>query len=371
MPGGAVRSLCSLTRTLALALAVAALGAVAVPGSAAARTAGRSGLHNARYCEIIALDHAPPDATATVWNTIGQNDCPAAWWNAFDAGTLAKQIGASLVVLNGPRYFLMDFARGEVGPVRTFNGQKLTEVATIPIPTAAELARAPYTDRTITRSNIWRWKRGRTVYQLVAPGGDVYVMQSYSQILDPNLTIKQLRTLGSRLKLPAGWKYRVRRLKRPLELGAEGSATIIQDDLQNTYQLARTTRPPGKRKRRVLKLTGVTRNVPPTVAGTVEDRGTVSGAPFGDGSVVIVGSLSGGKLTATFRLLFPGRGSVTGTADMPFKISGNQISFRGTAQLTGGTGAYRGITSGTLRARDTNTLDGQNGRVFVSGHVRY
>ena len=56
---------------------------------------------------------------------------------------------------------------------------------------------------------------------------------------------------------------------------------------------------------------------------------------------------------------------------MPFSISGNQISFRGTARITGGTGAYRGITSGTLQAADTNTLDGQNGRLTVTGFAKY
>ena len=84
----------------------------------------------------------------------------------------------------------------------------------------------PYTDRTIARSNTWRWKRGRTVFELVAPGGDVYVMQSYAQIKDPTLTLAKLRSLGRRLKLPSGWRYRTRRLTRELVLSANGSATI-------------------------------------------------------------------------------------------------------------------------------------------------
>ena len=44
---------------------------------------------------------------------------------------------------------------------------------------------------------------------------------------------------------------------------------------------------------------------------------------------------------------------------------------RGTARLTAGTGAYRGITSGDLQARDHNTLDGQLGTFTVNGTARF
>ena len=62
-----------------------AAGAAALTSAAPATAASLGGLHDARYCEIIELKGAPPDATAVVWNTIGLNKCPAAWWNAFDA----------------------------------------------------------------------------------------------------------------------------------------------------------------------------------------------------------------------------------------------------------------------------------------------
>lgn len=202
-----------------------------------------TGLHDARYCEILELKGAPPDARVLVWNTIKLGMCPAAWWSALDAGSLATELGDTLVVLNGPRHFLMDAADATAGPVRGFHGQRLTRVASLPIRTAADLEQTPYHDRTVHRTNTWRWKRGRTVFELVAPGGDTYVMQSYAQIVDPALTLADLPSLGSRLSLPAGWRYRSRRLSRPLTLRAHGSATILLDDLKDTYQLASTTRP--------------------------------------------------------------------------------------------------------------------------------
>ena len=139
-------------RAAAVLAAVAAAAAFASPASAASL----GGLHDARYCEIIELEGAPPDATATVWNTIGLNNCPAAWWNAFDAGALARELNATIVVLNGPRHFLMDSVTATPGRVRSFHGQKLRRVAAIPIRTAADLAQTAYTDRVIERDNTWR-----------------------------------------------------------------------------------------------------------------------------------------------------------------------------------------------------------------------
>lgn len=352
-------------RRASLLLAAALL--VALPGSAAAATA--DDLHNQRYCEIIELRGSLPNITANVWNTVTHNDCPEEWWEALDAEQLADELGATGVVLNGPRHWMIDRASAKRGKVREFHGEKMGKVATITIRTAAELVQTPYTDRVINRSNTWEWDKGRTVFELVAPGGDVYVMQAYSQIKDPSLSKKDLPGLGKRLDLPDGWKYRKRKLKRDLVLKFKGAATILQDELQNTYQLAKVARKPGKRVRRAVSLAGTTRTTE-FGQGTAEDEGTLDGTPFGKGTLWLFGTFRDGYLDATFRLLFK-NGSVIGTANMPFTITGNEIDFNGTAELTGGTGAYRGITGKNLAVHDHNTIDGQNGTIEVEGFAKY
>ena len=219
------------------AAAIAALAATAsLIGVAVAAQHEASGLHNARYCEILEVKGALPNVVVTVWNTIGLNRCPARQWNALHANELAEEFGDTAVILNGPRHFLMDSASGRLGRVKSFHGLRTRKAATIDIHTAAELVQAPYTERTINRNNTWRWKRGRQVYELVAPDGTRYLMQSYAQIRDPQLKIGQLPSLGERLSLPEGWRYRTRRLQHDFVLRAEGTATVIQDDLQDTYQ---------------------------------------------------------------------------------------------------------------------------------------
>jgi hypothetical protein len=213
------------------------LAAFVAVAPASADTRHRSDIFNARYCEILELHGLPPDATITVWNTLGLGDCPADQWRAFDAGELAQELGATAVILNGPRYFLMDAVTAERGRERSFHGMRMRQAATIQIRAQSDLAPTSYTEHTITRSNEWTWNRGRTVYERVAPGGATYVMQSYAQIRDPRLSLGDLPGLGARLSLPDGWQYRARGLERDLTLHARGAATVVQDDLANTYQL--------------------------------------------------------------------------------------------------------------------------------------
>ena len=348
-------------------LAVALLALLAAAPAGAVRSNGTD-MHNARYCEILELKSLPPDAKVVVWNTIGLNDCPEAWWDGFDAGALAAELGDPYVVLNGPRHFLMDSAKARTGQVRSFHGERMRKVATLPIASFADLAQVPYRERTVSRLNTWHWGAGRKVYELLAPDGATYVMQSYSQIVDPGLDITDLGSLGTRLALPEGWSYRVRRLREPLTLRARGSATILQDELKNTYQRVPQTK---RRKTRRIEVTGATKAVGFPAPSQIHDQGTISGKPFGSGTVDLLATLGPNQtMTAEFTIANR-RGSAFGTATTTYSISGNEITFTGTASLDGGTGRYRGISGANLKVFDHNTLDGKNGTLTLTGKVRF
>jgi hypothetical protein len=357
-----------MTRRLALALlsTLALTGLFAGPAQAEVRTS--SGLWDARYCELFELEGALPDATVTIWNTIGLNDCPAEWWNDLDTAALAAQRGATAVIRNGPRHWVIDAAKGDVGGVETFAGERLRHVGMIPLDSAADLQQAPYSERTIERRNTWFWKKGRRVYELVDPKGVRYRMQSYSQIVDPGLRMRDLQSLGERLELPDGWRFKSYRLRRELKMKAPGTATIIQDDLRNTYQRV-VPEPTGKR--RVVDVEGMTKLVGFSSPGVLNDQGTITGRPFGEGTVDIHVRLgAGGTATADFTFETD-RGTASAHADLTFEISGGEIHFVGTADFVSGTGRYRRITGTDLQVTDDNTLDGQNGRITLNGFARF
>ena len=215
------------------------------PTPTAPRAAECDGVRNARYCEVFVVTGRLVNVQGHVYNTLGLNDCPAAQWSALNTDALKAQLGVQDVILNGPRYWLMDrITIDNTGPIATFGGLDMHLVATIEIPLREVIGsrlgggqRQPYTEHTIGRSTQWFFSPGRQVFELVAPDGRVYVMQSYAHIVDDSLTEAALPGLAPRLQLPAGWQYRVRTLDSELVVGTPGSeAHVIQDDFENTYQ---------------------------------------------------------------------------------------------------------------------------------------
>jgi len=93
-----------------------------------------------------------------------------------------------------------------------------------------------YKPTTVERKSRQGYAKGQTVFILDDPDGTPWVMQAYSNIVDRNLAYDDLKTLDKKLKLPSGWKYRVKVLDQDLEIGAiDGVARIVQDDLEGTY----------------------------------------------------------------------------------------------------------------------------------------
>ena len=224
-----------LANALKTALA-AAVAALMLAAAASAEPIEAEGMRDQRYCEIFTI-FLSPSPIARVNNSYGLNRCRQGWWDSLVPSEIAAESGADFVSLNGPRYWLMDKVRvTEPGPVVELAGKEMREVATIDL-TKIGLAPPPaFTFVQITRGTKYTFLHDRRVFQLVDPDGRVYVMQAYSQIVDPALTYDQLRGLGDRVGLPEGWKYRSRKLDENLVLRANGTATIVQDDLRNTYQ---------------------------------------------------------------------------------------------------------------------------------------
>lgn len=204
--------------------------------------AKREQMHGARYGEVLLVSFKWTHLEAAVYNTLGLNDCPDELWKELDPKRIRKQHKALAVILNGPRYFLMDAteveSRIERDPV-TFGRLPMRRLATVRIPLLkllGGLRRKPYTENTVVRTTVYTFKAGREVYELLSPEGRAYVMQSYSLEVDPLLNEKHLQTLGARLQLPQGWQYRVRQLNQEWNVRVEGKAYVLQDELRNSYQ---------------------------------------------------------------------------------------------------------------------------------------
>jgi len=230
-------------RLMLRSLVIMAFAAAAI-ASAGAQTADKEkhmieGVRDARYCEIIPVVRRGIHLRATVYNTLGLNDCPPAIWDKITEAAMKKRFRAPRVALNGPRHFLMDeiAAAGDTAAGQTVEagGLSLTARATIELGLLG-LRSKPYRERTIDRETRYVFKAGKPVFLLVRPDGRRYAMQSYAQMIDKSLSYADLPALGGRLKLPAGWRYETMTPATDLIIGAQGRATVIQDDLDDTYQ---------------------------------------------------------------------------------------------------------------------------------------
>lgn len=229
-----------MRRTFCLALLVLIFeiaAACAQTGPAPNGMRERDHLRYVRYCEVLVVRKHFFSTTADVYNTLGLNDCPAEKWASLDTDKLKKEWNVAAIVLNGPRYFIMDRnAIEKPGKVESFDGFDARLLAVLEIRIHSN-KRVPYTENGVQRQNRHVYERGKNVYELLSSDGNVYVMQSYSQEVDKELNEAGLLNLADRLKLPHGWKYRTRTLDEDLVIeNVSGKACVIQDELKNTYQ---------------------------------------------------------------------------------------------------------------------------------------
>ena len=196
-------------------------------------------LEDGRYCEVIVVYMSDEGVLlGDVWNSLALGSCPQEEWEALDTETISAEFPEAIMIrLNGPRYFLMQHLMD--APTMTevvthnFGGIYMIKAATVEVNPAAQNG---YTPVTVNRDNTWRFEAGNRVHELIDEDGNVYTMQSFSRFVDEDLSYEDLETLGERLNLPDGWRYRVRILEEDLDVQAIETATVLQDELQNTYQ---------------------------------------------------------------------------------------------------------------------------------------
>jgi hypothetical protein len=210
------------------------------PPSAPPTSATRSSMRGERYCEVLVVTPIDDRVTAEVYNSWPLNECPADQWAQLDPAAIAAERGAPLALLNGPRFWLMDSVEKSDTSAMTkasFGGIEMYLQATVDVGPLAD-AMTPYKPHAVDRSTVFTFDAGQMVYELTSSTGETYVMQTWSQTVDPELTEADLSGLGTRLTLPTGWTFGARTLSSPLQIvTTTASAQVLQDDLKNSYSL--------------------------------------------------------------------------------------------------------------------------------------
>ena len=197
-------------------------------------------MRGVRYGEVLAVYLRENGLEAEVFGTQLLNDCPQELWETLDAETVASEMGAIMVKLNGPRYWTLDGFGTKLQPVepimRDFNGIMMRRIAVVELGPEPKLG--PYNAMKVNRQVIFFFDAGQTVHELVDPEGLAYVMQALCVGVDPTMSVESLDTLGERLAMPEGWSYRSRVLTEDLIIDTTTTvATVLQDEFENSYTL--------------------------------------------------------------------------------------------------------------------------------------
>jgi hypothetical protein len=90
---------------------------------------------------------------------------PAEKWASLDPAKLKKEWNVTAIVLNGPRYFIMDRnAIQAPGKVESFDGLDAYLLAQLEIkPNSSK--HTPYTENGVQRQNRYVHERGKNVYE--------------------------------------------------------------------------------------------------------------------------------------------------------------------------------------------------------------
>jgi len=224
---------------------------VTLPNDGAdAKVVTQRGVRGQRYTEMFLIggNAITKDLEANVYNTMGLNggpitgdSSPAALLDKVDVKAIKEQYGMVASFKNGPRLWTLDWFDGAVGKELDFNGMKARWVNWLDLKgISTEPGAANYKNITVKRHTHFGFDKGKQVFVLDDPEGNPWVMKSMSLITHPEQKFDELGTLGTRLKLPPGWKFRAPVLEQDLVLtpDKDGIAHITQDDFGNTYDRA-------------------------------------------------------------------------------------------------------------------------------------
>jgi hypothetical protein len=217
---------------------------------AGAKSKRVNNMHKTRFIEIFLAhrDAKTGKLLAECYNPMftskgipaSKDTAPQALVEGLDFNKMKKEYGVLGASLNGPKLWLPDWTEIDAGVERDFNGIKAVWVAQLNMGdnTGGVAETTPYKPMTIARKSGLGWNKGTTVLLLDDAEGNTWVMKGFQQGLKPKYTYKEFLATGEKKfkNLPAGWKFRTKKLEKDLIEKPEGGvATIMADEFFNVY----------------------------------------------------------------------------------------------------------------------------------------
>jgi hypothetical protein len=193
-----------------------------------------------RFCEVGLITGTSRDnAIANIWSTADACDPKPEQFDALDADAIAHENQALGAWLNPVRHWMSDrLDIREAGDNKTFGDITGTWTGVVGAEALMQaMDQVSYDPGYVYSNNTFTFNAGTEVYLLDAPDGEVFIMQSVTQDLDPGRGEGDLAHLYRRLDLPEGWGFRVEVSEEDLEVSSspDNLAHVLRDNLDNVY----------------------------------------------------------------------------------------------------------------------------------------
>jgi hypothetical protein len=205
-------------------------------------------LRAVQYTEIFLIGGNPitGDLRANVYNTqdlngyteANKDSSPTPVVAAIDTDAVKKQFDVVGVHVNGPKLWMLDWIDAPVGKEREFGSLHARWVAEVNLK-GIDLSKPgadAYHVTTVERKTKFGYLKGQTEFLIDDPEGNTWIMKGMNLGVHPVQSYADAADLGSRLRLPPGYKFRTAVLPEDLVLiPVTGTAMIMPDDLNNVY----------------------------------------------------------------------------------------------------------------------------------------
>lgn len=164
---------------------------------------------------------------------------------AFREARIGCLRGATSLLVDWPRIWMYDQAHEDIHPETT--QFLILDVAepNVPVTTfsfmgfnTGTLFVTPYTQSSVVRNAMLTYYANSLIHELLDLSGNLYVMQSYARLDDPDLTYGDLKNsahMVSQLDFLTGWGYGVVRLTWQFYNVPDGNAFLVRDTLAHSY----------------------------------------------------------------------------------------------------------------------------------------
>ena len=177
---------------------------------------------------------------AHVYTATSVTDVTPETHKKIDPKRLARELEVDLCAVDRGCFWTMDEMHFQGGEVVDFHGVGMVWAGDMTGAAMKTQLNEAYSPALIYRNTEWIYHAGKPVHLLREPNGTAWVMQEFTNDVDPSLRVENLNMVGSKLsKLPKGWAFETRVLVTNLSLDthrAGGWAAILSDELHCTYQ---------------------------------------------------------------------------------------------------------------------------------------